>query len=73
MGSTADVGLDLLRGVVWLAVGLAVLGLASVAFARTHADPMWAAFWLWIVVVALGLCAVAPARYWWPVVRRRRG
>lgn len=73
MGSTADVGLDLLRGVVWLAIGLAVLGVASVAFARAHADPMRAAFWLWVVVVALGLCAVAPTRYWWPVVRRRRG
>ena len=73
MAASGDVARDLLRGAAWLAVGVAVLGVAAVSFAGAHAAPMRAAFWLWVAVVGLGLCAVAPVRYWWPVVRRRRG
>lgn len=72
MGPTADGGLDLLRGAAWLAVGVAVLGVAGVAFAGAHTDPMRAAFWLWVAVVGLGLSVFAPARYWWPMVSQQR-
>lgn len=71
MSSIVPDGLSFLRGLAWLAVGLAGLFVAAVAFARAQAEPMRAAFWLWIAVVAVGVIAVAPARYWWPMLAGR--